>query len=572
MYRLTLSPEGPTIILATDHQNISTRKWSLNAYKTKQTKMFFTPNEKARSAKEKKKNDALYVNMLAEINKNLEQVYGILESPRLKKLRQHAVDDATMLQHVADDEIPTLENQNNDDEAIGVSNNRLIHIENLLLSYTKSIANRENSNAKKVDNILENQKKFHDVTMIKLSSLSLPKSDNSNNVPMVLNSTQELQNSIETIEYKISSMCKRAEEVYQDTLNRQEGLHKLIFNMSKNNQLNQSQPSNVESNDNYEYKNMIMNKLEWVEESISSTKQLTEKMQLSHEQIMKKQDDFFTLHIKENTNHNQSSSSSNNNSTLSINAKRNNDEYRSKLNSLENILLRTSNMMQNMQKKQDTIANTQKLFSESIHTSVKQTIAHTRKILHGEELKKSLSNNVSNNVSNNKIINSELTNHFNRIEKLILSFQEKRPKILHKTSDRTKIISNDNTQKLVAELYKRFDLFEKMIRPSVLTGISSTKQEIHQTTNANGNDSKDCTCKCICRTEDISSSEDIRNIIQENFKQIEKMILRLENVEDQNSRKFNWFLFIQTIFFIAYFSSFWLHNLQVGIHDYSRSL
>ena len=169
MYRLTLSPEGPTIILATDHQNISTRKWSLNAYETKQTKMFFTPNEKARSAKEKKKNDALYVNMLAEINKNLEQVYGILESPRLKKLRQHAVDDATMLQHVADDEVPTLENQNNDDEAIEVSNNRLIHIENLLLSYTKSIANRENSNAKKVDNILENQKKFHYVTMIKLS-------------------------------------------------------------------------------------------------------------------------------------------------------------------------------------------------------------------------------------------------------------------------------------------------------------------------------------------------------------------------------------------------------------------
>eukprot|EP00943_MAST-04B_sp_MAST-4B-sp1_P002184 g2184.t1 len=488
--------------------------------------MFFTPNEKARSEKEKKKNDAIYNNMLAEINKNLEQVYGILESPRLKKLRQNGVDDATMLQHVVDDEIPTLENQNDDDEAIELLNDRLTHIENLLLSYTKSIDNRENNNVKSVDNILENQKFFHNVTMNKLSLLSLPTSNDSNKMPMVLKSTQELQNSIENIERQISSMCKRAEEVYQDTLNRQEGLHKLIINMSKNNQLNQSQPSNIESNDSYEYKNAIMNKLEWVEESISSTKQLTEKIQLSHEQIMKKQDDFFRLHINENSNHKQSSSSGSNNKnsgfdTLSINAKRNIDESRSKLNNLEIILLKTANMMQNMQKKQDTIANTQKLFNESIHTSVKQTIARTLKILHGEELKKSLSNNISNNT----ITTSELTTRFNRIEKLMLSFQEKRPTTLHKTSDRSKIISNDNTKKLVAELYKRFDLFEKMIRSSLLTGISSTNQENYQTTNANGDVSKNC----VCSTENISSSEDIRNIIQENFKQIEKMILRLEN-------------------------------------------
>ena len=72
-------------------------------------------------------------------------------------------------------------------------------------------------------------------------------------------------------------------------------------------------------------------------------------------------------------------------------------------------------------------------------------------------------------------------------------------------------------------------------------------------------------------TKKIEAVESLEKIIKQNFLETDKIILRLQKVQDINSRKFNWFLFIQTILFVLYLLSFWVHSIQ-GFHDYTRSL
>ena len=51
-------------------------------------------------------------------------------------------------------------------------------------------------------------------------------------------------------------------------------------------------------------------------------------------------------------------------------------------------------------------------------------------------------------------------------------------------------------------------------------------------------------------TKNIEAVESLEKIIKQNFLETDKIILRLQKVQDINSRKFNWFLFIQTILFV----------------------
>ena len=93
--------------------------------------------------------------MLAEINDNLEQVYGLLESPILRKLRQDIDDndnkvvdeynsddddDAEDVNKIREENLSNV-NFNSTNEVTKILNNRLHNIENILLLNSKSVEN-----------------------------------------------------------------------------------------------------------------------------------------------------------------------------------------------------------------------------------------------------------------------------------------------------------------------------------------------------------------------------------------------------------------------------------------------
>ena len=209
--------------------------------------MFFTPSNSSKSIKKerRKKNDIVYVNMLAEINDNLEQVYGLLESPILRKLRQDIDDnDNKVVDEYNSDDDDDVEdvnkireenlsnvNFNSTSEVTKILNNRLHNIENILLLNSKSVENKSNT-SKDINTLLRTQKEYFDEAMRKMSSLE-----------MLLPNIQLESTKFVNIESKIFATYKIVEAMHlliQDNLKIQEKLYDSIINMSKNNRNNQS--------------------------------------------------------------------------------------------------------------------------------------------------------------------------------------------------------------------------------------------------------------------------------------------------------------------------------------------
>ena len=183
--------------------------------------------------------------MLAEINDNLEQVYGLLESPILRKLRQGIDDnDNKVVDEYNSDDDDDVEdvnkireenlsnvNFNSTSEVTKILNNRLHNIENILLLNSKSVENKSNT-SKDINTLLRTQKEYFDEAMRKMSSLE-----------MLLPNIQLESTKFVNIESKIFATYKIVEAMHlliQDNLKIQEKLYDSIINMSKNNRNNQS--------------------------------------------------------------------------------------------------------------------------------------------------------------------------------------------------------------------------------------------------------------------------------------------------------------------------------------------
>ena len=124
--------------------------------------------------------------MLAEINDNLEQVYGLLESPILRKLRQgiddndnkvvdeynsDGDDDVEDVNKIREENLSNV-NFNSTNEVTKILNNRLHNIENILLLNSKSVENKSNT-SKDINTLLKTQKEYFDEAMRKMSSLEI---------------------------------------------------------------------------------------------------------------------------------------------------------------------------------------------------------------------------------------------------------------------------------------------------------------------------------------------------------------------------------------------------------------
>ena len=502
--------------------------------------MFFTPSNSSKSIKKekRKKNDIVYVNMLAEINDNLEQVYGLLESPILRKLRQGIDDndnkvvdeynsddddDAEDVNKIREENLSNV-NFNSTNEVTKILNNRLHNIENILLLNSKSVENKSNT-SKDINTLLKTQKEYFDEAMRKMSSLE-----------MLLPNIQLESTKFVNIESKIFATYKIVEAMHlliQDNLKIQEKLYDSIINMSKNNRNNQSVLEHHDAD------NAMVKKFNEVEEVVHSIKQIMEKLHMLHESNSKKQEKILLLHAESNSNYKTNHfekivNLENKFDTLNVDTRNNNVKFHNRFNDLENKLLDAIHVIQKGQK-----ADSSEKVSSSKHSESKSEFIYN--------------DNNSNNNNCNKVMLSELHERFNSIEKMISFTEDTSNNFTNKSSNAGNGADNGNVHrlKLATKIHERFDAIEKIILSLSGNTIS----------NLNQNNS----------TSD-KALEDIRNIIEKNFEKNADTISRLEQVQNQNSSKFNWFLFIQTILFISYFSSFWLHSLQVGIHDYSRSL
>ena len=170
--------------------------------------------------------------MLAEINDNLEQVYGLLESPILRKLRQGIDDnDNKVVDEYNSDDDDDVEdvnkireenlsnvNFNSTSEVTKILNNRLHNIENILLLNSKSVENKSNT-SKDINTLLKTQKEYFDEAMRKMSSLE-----------MLLPNIQLESTKFVNIESKIFATYKIVEAMHlliQDNLKIQEKLYSL---------------------------------------------------------------------------------------------------------------------------------------------------------------------------------------------------------------------------------------------------------------------------------------------------------------------------------------------------------
>ena len=84
--------------------------------------------------------------MLAEINDNLEQVYGLLESPILRKLRQDIDDN--------DNKVVDEYNSDDDDDAEDVNKIREENLSNVNFNSTNEVTKILNNRLHNIENIL----------------------------------------------------------------------------------------------------------------------------------------------------------------------------------------------------------------------------------------------------------------------------------------------------------------------------------------------------------------------------------------------------------------------------------
>ena len=300
--------------------------------------MFFTPSNSSKSIKKekRKKNDIVYVNMLAEINDNLEQVYGLLESPILRKLRQDIDDndnkvvdeynsddddDAEDVNKIREENLSNV-NFNSTNEVTKILNNRLHNIENILLLNSKSVENKSNT-SKDINTLLKTQKEYFD------------------------------------------KIVEAMHLLIQDNLKIQEKLYDSIINMSKNNRNNQSVLEHHDAD------NAMVKKFNEVEEVVHSIKQIMEKLHMLHESNSKKQEKILLLHAESNSNYKTNHfekivNLENKFDTLNVNTRNNNVKFHNRFNDLENKLLDAIHVIQKGQK-----ADSSEKVSSSKHSESK---------------------------------------------------------------------------------------------------------------------------------------------------------------------------------------------------------
>ena len=155
-----------------------------------------------------------------------------------------------------------------------------------------------------------------------------------------------------------------------------------------------------------------------------------------------------------------------------------------------------------------------------------------------------------------KILKSE-TNAKQTVNEVNISFSEQRKYIEKKFSEMKNIILRHNQEQQLEISHLKAEIGKK---------IDVSKQNILQLSKALPPSNF-----MVNTVTEEEASGSLEEIIKQNFLETDKIILRLEKVQEINSRKFNWFLFIQTILFVVYLLSFWVHSIQ-GFHDYSRSL